>query len=62
MNVTYTTEAMAEFRDLVEAGESRDQLERIRSRVSMPRFIAKVGRERCDAMFEILKAEDGKQS
>lgn len=53
----YTSEELDEFRDLVEAGESRDQVERIRSRLDMPGFIKRVGREKCDAMFEVLKSE-----
>lgn len=55
----FTDEELKEFRDLVEAGESRSQLERIRSRIEMPRFIERVGREKCDVMFEVLKAELG---
>ena len=53
----YTEQELDEFRDLVEAGESQSQTERIRSRVYMPKFIEKVGREKCDAMFEVLKQE-----
>ncbi len=53
----YTEQELDEFRDLVEAGESQSQTERIRSRMDMPKFIEKVGREKCDAMFEVLKQE-----
>ena len=53
----YTNEELDEFRDLVEAGESQDQCERIRSRIDMPKFIDRVGKDKCDAMFEVLKAE-----
>lgn len=53
----YTQEELDEFRDLVEAAESTDQVERIRSRVTMPDFIERVGREKCDAMFAVLCAE-----
>lgn len=55
----YTDGELSEFRDLVEAGESPQQLERIRSRLDMPRFIERVGREKCDAMFKVLVAELG---
>lgn len=55
----FTDDELKEFRDLVEAEESRNQLERVRSRMDMPKFIARVGREKCDAMFEVLKAEFG---
>lgn len=57
METTYTTDELDEFRDLVEAGESQNQLERIRSRLALPKFVERVGREKCDAMFEVLKAE-----
>lgn len=55
----FTADELKEFRDLVEAAESRNQLERIRSRMDMPKFIDRVGQEKCDAMFEVLKAEFG---
>lgn len=55
--MAYTEKEMAEFRDLVEAGESRNQLERIRSRMDFPRFIERVGRDKCDEMFAALCAE-----
>lgn len=57
MTTEYSKEELDEFRDLVEAGESRQQLERIRGRLDMPRFIERVGRDKCEAMFEVLKAE-----
>lgn len=57
MTIEFTKEELKEFRDLVEAAESRLQLERIRSRMEMPKFIDRVGRDKCDAMFEVLNAE-----
>ena len=54
----YTKDELDEFRELVEKSESRDQLERIKSRLYMQKFIARVGREKCDAMFEVLKQEE----
>lgn len=56
-DVEYTAVELAEFRDLVEAGESRNQLERIRARMDMPKFIERVGREKCDRMFEVLRRD-----
>ena len=53
----FTEEELCEFRHLVEMGESRDQMDRIRSRLEMPNFVNSVGKEKCDAMFEILKKE-----
>ena len=55
----FTEDEMNEFRDLVEAAESPSQLDRIRSRLDMPKFIERVGRDKCEAMFEVLKEEDG---
>lgn len=53
----FTDEELKEFRDLMEAAESRNQLERIRSRMDKMEFIARVGQEKCDAMFEILVSD-----
>jgi hypothetical protein len=53
----FTDAELNEFRDLVEKGESLQQLDRIESRLEMPKFIERVGREKCDAMFEVLKRE-----
>jgi len=53
----YTEEELKEFRRLVQMGESSRQIDRIVSRLEMPRFIEKVGRQKCDAMFEVLKTE-----
>lgn len=55
--VTYTQAELKQFRRLVELGESLRQMDRIESRLRMPKFIERVGREKCDAMFEVLKAE-----
>ena len=60
--VDYTEEDLSEFRRLVEMGESRDQLECISSRARMPTFVAQHGKEKCDAMFEVLKKEPLKKS
>ncbi len=55
--MSYTTDELNEFRELVELGESQDQMDRILSRIRMPQFVKKVSREKCDEMFEILKKE-----
>lgn len=55
--VNYTEEELNEFRELVELGESSHQMDRIHSRLDMPKFIERVGKEKCDAMFEVLKQE-----
>lgn len=54
MNAEYTKAELDEFRQLVEMAESLNNLERISSRLSMPKFIARVGKEKCDAMFQVL--------
>jgi len=53
----YKQEELKEFRRLVQLGESSRQMDRIESRLEIPRFIEKVGRQKCDAMFEVLKTE-----
>ena len=53
----YTKKELNEFRRLVEMGESQHQMARIESRLQMPKFIERVGRDKCDAMFEVLKNE-----
>ncbi len=55
--VEYTKKELKEFRKLVEMGESQNQMDRINSRLEMPNFIKRVGREKCDAMFEVLEEE-----
>jgi hypothetical protein len=54
-NELYTKADLDEFRELVELGESKLQLDRITSRLEMPRFIKKHGEQKCNAMFEVLK-------
>jgi len=55
--VKYTKDELDEFRRLVEKGESIDQLDRIQSRLAMPHFVERVGREKCNEMFKVLEAE-----
>jgi len=55
--MSYTTDELDDFRELVELGESDDQMDRIESRLQMPRFVERVGKEKCDEMFEVLKKE-----
>lgn len=55
--ITWTPEELAEFDDLIDAQCSLNQLERIRSRIDMPKFIAKHGKEKCDAMFAHLEGK-----
>ena len=57
IKVEYTKQDLDEFRDLVECGESQNQLARIKNRLEMPKFIAKHGKEKCDTMFVVLCEE-----
>jgi len=54
---SYTKAQLRIFRRLVEMGESQNQMDRIKSLLEMPLFIAQVGRGKCDLMFEALKKE-----
>lgn len=53
----YTKQEMDEFRDIVECGQSQNQMARIESRLDMQKFVAKHGKEKCDAMFKVLCEE-----
>jgi hypothetical protein len=53
----YTREQYAEFRQLVLLAESIRQMDRIEARLQQPKFIARVGQDVCDLMFEELKKE-----
>ena len=55
--VTYSPTELNEFRKLVEGAESRNQVTRISARLEMNLFVEQVGKEKCDAMFEVLKQE-----
>lgn len=54
----FTQEELEEFRVLLKKTESIKQMERIDGRLEMPKFIKRMGKEKCDAMFELLKQED----
>jgi hypothetical protein len=56
--MTYTKSELDEFRRLVELGESLRQMDRIESRLELPKFIERVGREKCEGMFKELQRED----
>lgn len=52
--VEYTKDEFNEFERLVKLSESWNQMDRISSRFTMPKFIEKHGRAKCDAMFKVL--------
>ena len=53
----YTREQYAEFKRLVLLAESIRQMDRIEARLQQPHFIATVGQDVCELMFEELKKE-----
>ena len=55
--MTRENSELDEFRRLVEMGESHNQMDRICSRLEMPKFVERVGQTECERMFEILKKE-----
>jgi hypothetical protein len=57
MEITWTDEEIKEFDMLVDMASSPSQLERIEARLSMPKFIEKHGKEKCDAMFSFLESQ-----
>lgn len=53
----YTRKEYHEFRKLVIMAESPRQMDRIKARLEQPKFIERVGKDKCDLMFEELKKE-----
>lgn len=63
MEATWTPEELFEFDALIDMVDSHDQLERISGRIRMNGFVAKHGKEKCDAMFAYLtKKQTGEQA
>lgn len=60
MKKTWTANELLEFERLVDLAGSRNQMDRITSRVEMPAFIEKHGKPKCDSMWAHLKDRDGK--
>lgn len=54
MRIQWSKEEIEEFDNLVDATGSHDQVERINGRLDMGEFIAKHGKEKCDAMWAHL--------
>lgn len=55
--MSYTQEEFNEFEELVKLSGSHDQLDRIHSRMRMPKFIERVGKAKCDEMWAVLNDE-----
>ncbi|HJV75387.1 MAG TPA: hypothetical protein VJ654_14265 [Noviherbaspirillum sp.] len=60
MKISCTTEELCEFDRLIDMAESENQLDRIAGRIDLRKFVAKHGKEKCDAMFAHLEAEAGR--
>lgn len=58
MKRNFTKDQFSEFFRLVNMSGSSDQMDRINSRLDMPKFINEVGRETCDRMYKLIT--DGK--
>jgi hypothetical protein len=52
MTIKFTEGEYAQFAQLVKMAGSLDQMDRIHSRLQMPRVIAQHGKAKCDAMME----------
>jgi len=55
----YTEEDYQEFLDLYIDSGSLDQMERMNSRLRMPKLITRLGKDICDLMLERAKKELG---
>lgn len=54
--ITWTKEDITKFKRLVDMGASRNQMDRINSRLDMPQFIKDHGRSKCNAMYDIISS------
>lgn len=53
----YSKDELREFERLVDMASSRDQMERIEARLGQREFVAKHGKEKCDAMWAEIQRE-----
>jgi hypothetical protein len=53
----FSAEELSELRTLVHSSESANHLDRLRGRMEIPRFVERVGREKYDAMRQVLDQE-----
>ena len=51
----FTHDEFKEFFKLVNMSGSNDQMDRINSRLSMPGFVDRVGRDKCDQMWALIE-------
>ena len=55
MSVSWTREDIERFDQLIDETGSSNQVKRINGRLDMNKFIAKHGKEKCDAMWNHLE-------
>jgi hypothetical protein len=60
MTKPYTTAELKQFDRLTNKLSSQDQMARINARVDIKKFIEEHGKEKCDAMFDVLKRRDAR--
>lgn len=58
----YTESELKQFDRLTQKLHSRDQLTRIDGRLKVDAFVREHGKEKCDAMFAVLKRRDKRKS
>ena len=59
---TYTRSQLRRFDALTSKLSSLNNLTRIKARIDLKAFIADVGMDTCNAMFEVLKKRDARKA
>ncbi|QCW18488.1 hypothetical protein bas09_0058 [Changchunvirus paulsarasin] len=54
--MTFTKEQFSEFFRLVQMSGSCNQMDRINSRLDMPKFIKEHGRDKCNEMWRLIES------
>ena len=52
---TFTKQEYSRFVRLVRMSGSHNQMDRITSRLEMPKLVKELGREKCEAMWEVAE-------
>lgn len=53
----YTKDEYRRFVRLVRMSGSHDQMDRITSRLEMPKLVKELGKEKCQAMWDVCEAD-----
>jgi hypothetical protein len=59
-DVKWTADELKRFKRLADLSGSPRQMDRIESRIEMPKFVKEHGKEKCDAMWKHLTAKASK--